>query len=321
MLRGRLFFIGATFLGLAYFALRAPLPAIDPRFIKDDFPEGGAPISFSVFLEAGFARDTAHTLLAGCATNLRAAESQWAPAGDGALARMNAALRSGGTHAVPAPMRALFARGEQARVQTGGLYDPRAGGLAENPSRLAGLTRAATYQGGKFGPSLSVQWDFGPLPLAAALEDCAATLKAGGIGNMMLNFGGTLVTRGKRGTAPWRLGIRNTRAKGANDVTGYLLEDRDEALATRGEDDGVIDPRAAASPQGLRLVGVVAPDAPSAAVAAQALFIAGPGAWPALAGQLAVEALAVDKDGRISVTKGLAERVKYLHGEKPTVLP
>jgi hypothetical protein len=228
MSTGRLFFAGALLLGLAWFALRSPLPVADPRFIKDDAGTPEAPISVSVFLEPGFLRDTARALIKQCTDALQARGRDGAP---------------------------------------------------------------------------------------AAVEDCAASLKAGGIENLMVNFAGNLVVRGRRGNAPWRIGLRNTRARGANDVIGYLLEDRAEAIATRGEDDP------GAATRGLRSISVTAADAPAAAKAADALYAAGPG-WPALAQKLgAAQAVAVDAAGQISVTSELAKRVKFLHDPPLNTLP
>jgi thiamine biosynthesis lipoprotein len=130
-----------------------------------------------------------------------------------------------------------------------------------------------------------------------------------------VNCAGNLVIRGARGTAPWRVGLRNTRPKGPSDVLGYVLEDRAEAIATRGEDD----PEARLT--GVRSVTVVAPDAPAAAQAANALYAAGAD-WPALAQKLGVkEAVAVDAAGQISVTEPLAGRVKFLHDPPLKTLP
>lgn len=227
MRTGRLFFAGAVFLGLAYYALRSPLPVADPRFIKEDFASAEAPISISVFLETGYLRDRGHTELAAAAATLRAGS-------DG----------------------------------------------------------------------------------AKALEDAAAQLKAAGIRNSMLKFGATLVTRGKHGNAPWRVGVRKPRGKGPDDVLAYLLEDRDEALSSYSEDE----PGAPSS--GLRSITVVAADAPKAAQGAKALFASGAELWPAAAERRGIaQALAVDADGAITVTKALGERLKFMPGQRLKTLP
>ena len=227
---GRLFFAGAIFLGLAYFALRSPLPAVDPRFIKEDFAGSGAALSISVYLDAGDARDRAHAELARVAARLRQAELE-APA------------------------------------------EPAAASLRR----------------------------------AEALDQAAAGLKAAGIGNAMLRFGGNLVVRGRRGNAPWRIGLRNPRGRSPDDALAYLLADRDEAVASHGES---------------RVVTVIGPDGPAATAAAQALFAAKPGEWRELARRRGLEqVMVVEQSGDIAVTGALGERLKFLHGATPKVLP
>jgi thiamine biosynthesis lipoprotein len=196
------------------------------------------------------------------------------------------------------------------------------------------LARAAPYQAGQdYGPSLAVQWDFGALPRAAALEEALARLKDAGIGNAMINFGGVLRTRGQRGTAPWRIGLRNPRARGASDVLAYVLTGADEAVSTRGDDErffesggqryhDVLDPRTGAPAPGLQSVTVIAPDAVSAAVASQALFVAGPGGWRDLARTLAVaQAMVVTAGGDIKVTAALNQRLKFMRDRQASVEP
>ena len=348
---GRLFFAGAVFLGLAYFALRSPLPVADPRFIKEDFPGPGAALSISVYLDTGYSRDRAHKALADCAALLREREHDTDPWGDGALGAMNRSLARGGTPPTPPDLVALFERAEQSRVETGGRYDARLGALSKlwgfdgaPPSRnapppeaevqraVAALARAAPWRAGAYGPSLAVQFDFGGLARASALDEALATLKDAGINNVMLNFGGSLRTRGARGNAPWRIGLRNPRAKGPNDVLAYVLTDRDEALTTRGDDElffeqggaryhHILDPRSGAPAQGLQSATVISADGQSAAVAAQALFVAGPGGWRDLARQLgADQALVVTADGDIKLTAALNQRLKFLHDRQPSVV-
>jgi thiamine biosynthesis lipoprotein len=116
-------------------------------------------------------------------------------------------------------------------------------------------------------------------------------------------------------------------------VLGYLLDDRSEALTTRGDDENffeaagrryhsLLDPRTGAPARGLRAVTVVAIDGPAAAAAAQALFVAGPDHWRELARKLGIEqAMAVSESGEISATQALHDRLKLLHDAQARVLP
>jgi len=350
---GRLFFGGAVLLALAWFALRSPLPVADPRFIKQDFAGPGTALSISVYLDAGYERSRAQSALAEAAARLREREQDWAPWGDGALGAMNRALARGGAQAVADEMAEVFDRAEQARAESGGRYDARLGALArlwgfdsQPPARSAppaaaevqrlaeAIARAAPYQAGQeYGPSLAVQWDFGALPRASALDEALAQLKDAGIANAMINFGGTLRTRGQRGTAPWRVGLRHPRARGPNEVLAYVLTSQDEAISTRGDDElffedqgqryhHVLDPRTGAPAQGLQSVTVIAPDAATAAVASHALFVAGPGGWRDLARTLGVaQAMVVTSSGDIKVTAALNQRLRFLNDRQARVEP
>jgi hypothetical protein len=224
---GRFVFAGAVFLGLAYFALRSPLPAVDPRFLQQDFAGAGPALSMSVYLDTGYLRERAHTVMTETAAHMR-------------------------------------------KIAGGG--EPGAPELAQ----------------------------------AEALEDAVARLQAAGIRNAMIRFGGQLVVRGQRGGAPWRIGLRNPRGTGPQDALAYLLADRDEAIATHGDE---------------RVVTVLGPDAPTAAELAQGLFAAG-ARWrdQARADSIA-QVMVVERDGTVTVTAALAKRLKFLHGIAPRVVP
>jgi len=225
---GKLFFAGAILLGLAYFALRSPLPVADPRALKADVADAGAPLSINAYLDAGFPRDK----------------------GSAALASSGAQFR---TFALQAP------------TDAGALSIAR----------------------------------------AEALEAAATQFKAAGIGNVMIRFGGNVVTRGTRGSGPWRIGLRNPR-KGPDDALAYLLADRDEAIATFGD---------------LPVVTVIHAAGPTAAAAAQDLLAAGAG-WRELARKQGVEqVMVVDAAGAVTVTPELHKRLKFLPGITPTVAP
>lgn len=223
---GRLFFAGAILLGLAWFALRSPIPAADPRFVTADVADAGAPASIAAYLDTGYPRERGQGEIAAVAAELRAA-----------------ARAAGG--------------------------DPDA-------------------------------------QRAQALEAAAARLKNAGIGNALLRFGNNLVVRGRRGGAPWRVGLRNPRGRLPDDALAYLLADRDEAVASHGTD---------------RVVTVLGADGVAAAAAAQALHAAG-AQWPELARQRGFDqVMVVEPDGAITLTKALNGRLKFLRGATPQVLP
>jgi len=225
---GRLFFGGAVLLGLAWFALRSPLPAADPRVLKEDVADAGAPLSINLFLDTGYSRDRAKAELATATAQFRKFALE-APADPAALAVARAEL----------------------------------------------------------------------------LETTAAQFKAAGIVNVMIRFGGNLVVRGRRGTGPWRIGLRNPLG-GPEDAVAYLLADRDEAVASFGD---------------LPVITVIDADGPTAATQAQELSGAGK-AWPDRARQQAIaQVMVIDASGKVTVTADLHKRLKFLHGIAPQVAP
>ncbi len=225
---GRLFFAGAVLLGLAWFALRSPLPAVDPRFYKQDFSNARAPLSITLYLETGYSRERAKA------------------------------------EAEAANVEVLKALGP---------VDPDEATLLVSRAEL--------------------------------LDAIAARLKDAGIANVMIRYGGNLVVRGRRGDAPWRVGLRDPR-RGPADAMAYLLADRDDAVVTLGE---------------LPVVTLVGADARRAAAAAPGLLAAGKN-WPELARQQGFDqVIAVDASGAVTVTPDLAKRLKFLNGITPNVSP
>lgn len=350
---GRLFFAGAVLLALAWFALRAPVPVADPRFLKHDFFALGTLVSVSVYLDEGDTRARAQGVLADVERFLLAYEQAWSPQGDGALGRINRALAAGGSAAIPADQAALFARAEAARARSGGLFDARLGALVrlwgfddeahrrETPPAATALRDAVEALGRApafapdrpYGPAPGVQWDFGGIAKGEAVERAVARLAAAGLGNAIVNAGGNLRAAGRRGRAPWRIGIRNPRGASPNEALAYLLVDGAEAIMTSGDNERffefegrryhhLLDPRSGAPAQGLRSVTVAHADAAWADAASTALFVAGPDGWRELARRLDVaQVLAVTASGEILVTAAFERRLKFLGGAQARVVP
>jgi thiamine biosynthesis lipoprotein len=350
---GRLFFAGAVLLALAYFALRSPLPVADVRFLKHDFTAFGALVSVSAYLDEGMTRERGHEALVASEKFLNGYAETWAPSGKGLLGDINRQLAGGQTFSISGPTAALFVRAEEARVRSGGLFDARLGALvrlwgfdAPAPARTAppdaaelrrlsgAVLRAPAFQeGATYGPAAEVQWDFSGIVKGLAVDEALARLKAAGIGNAVVNAGGSLRTAGKRGDAPWRIGLRHPRGKTPDDVIAYVLTDRDEALMTTGDYEryfeqggvrypAVIDPRTGTPAQGLQSVTVAHRDAAWADAASVALFVAGPARWREVARQMGIEeALVVTAEGQIEVTEAFNSRLKFLHDLTPRVVP
>lgn len=168
----------------------------------------------------------------------------------------------------------------------------------------------------------SVALDFGGYLKGVALDRAAASLKARGIANALINIGGNVLALGSKGGAPWRVGIQDPRKP----TPLATLELRDgEAIGTSGDYqryfdlDGqrychLIDPRTGRPSTGTRAVTVLIPPGEHAGmwsdVASKPLFIAGAD-WRRLAGKLGLEqVLRVAADGRTEMTDAMRARLK-----------
>jgi thiamine biosynthesis lipoprotein len=278
-------------------------------------------------------------------------ERTWAAWGTGPLGAINHDLAAGRNAVAPADLRPLFLRAEEARKSSGGRFDARIGALtklwgfddeshlrseppaaAEVQRLRAALAAAPGFTGGIYGPA-AVQWDFGGIAKGAAVEEAVARFKAAGIANVIVNAGGNLRTSGKRGSAPWRIGIRHPRGKSPDEVIAWLVTDRDEAIMTSGDYERffeyqgqrychILDPATGAPARGLRSVTVIHADAAWADAASTAVFVAGPERWREVAKAFGIEqALAVTESGELQVTAALNARLKYPKSVQPRVLP
>lgn len=168
----------------------------------------------------------------------------------------------------------------------------------------------------------AVALDFGGYLKGVALDRAAASLKARGIANALINIGGNVLALGSKGGAPWRVGIQHPRQP----TPLATLELRDgEAIGTSGDYqryfdlDGqrychLIDPRTGRPSTGTRAVTVLIPPGEHAGmwsdVASKPIFIAGTD-WRQLAGKLGLEqVLRVDADGRVEMTDAMRSRLK-----------
>lgn len=157
-----------------------------------------------------------------------------------------------------------------------------------------------------------------------AVDRAQAVLKERGFENTLVFVGGDIASSGKKGTLPWVVGLQEPRATGDKQYFAVLpLED--EAIATSGdyesyfEVDGkryhhLLDPRSGQPAFGTRSVSVIAKDAASADAFATAIFILGPEQGLALAERTpGLETVIVDGKNQVTVSSGLAKRLRILH--------
>ena len=195
--------------------------------------------------------------------------------------------------------------------------------LVKAHPRLGDLAISGTHV---TGTNPAVRLDLGGYAKGYALDKAAAYLKSQGVKNALINIGGNILALGAKGRAPWRVGIQHPRKAGA--LATLELKDG-EAIGTSGdyqryfETEGkrfchLIDPRTGWPADRTQAVTVIAQGEHAGTlsdVASKPLFIAGPEAWPRLAGRLGIgEVLFVAADGAVSATRTMAGRLTW---EKP----
>lgn len=174
-------------------------------------------------------------------------------------------------------VRAVLARCEELRLETGGFFDARARGALDPSGFVKG-------------------W---------AVDRAAAILEEAGARSFALYAGGDIVVRGNPEPGePWHVGIRHPLHAGR---IAAVVETSDLAVATSGayaRGEHVLDPHSGKPPVGLLSVTVTGPvlaTADAYATAAFAMGKRGP-AWTArLEGY---EAMTITGDGRVLSTPG-----------------
>lgn len=277
----------------------------------------------------------------------------WQP---GPVTALNAAFARGEAAPVSPELAAAIEDARRWWAASEGLFNPAIGRLIAlwgfhadefkpvrpDPAAIAALVAARPGMGDiviTAGQAASrnpaVQLDFGGYAKGLALDLAAERLKAAGIRNALINIGGNIIALGRAGDRPWHVGIQHPRRVGV--LAELDLEDG-EAIGTSGdyqryfEADGrrychIIDPRTGWPAQGVQAVTVLVPPGPQAGVRSDVLskplFLAGPGAWRQVAEKLQVrQALLVDGEGRIFVTRALARRLKFApDAPKPVIVP
>jgi thiamine biosynthesis lipoprotein len=144
-------------------------------------------------------------------------------------------------------------------------------------------------------------------------------LRAKGLKDFYVQAGGDLYLSGKNGGRPWRAGIRDPR--GPLEKTFANVEVQDRSFSTSGdyehffEADGkryhhIIDPRTCWPAPKSRSATVMARTAVAAEFLSKAIFIEGGDAGIAMAEAAGAEAVIVDADNKVHVSKGLNGKIK-----------
>jgi thiamine biosynthesis lipoprotein len=160
-----------------------------------------------------------------------------------------------------------------------------------------------------------------------AVDRMAAVLERAGFTDFIVQAGGDMFVAGSKDAVPWVVGIRDPR--GPRDDSFAVAPVRDRSFSTSGDyergfvKDGVryhhiLDPRTGQPARRTRSVTIMAKDAFTADAWSKVLFILGPKEGLALAARLPdFEAVFVDADNQVTMSRGLEGRVRILHPPTP----
>ncbi|GAC1408727.1 MAG: FAD:protein FMN transferase [Chloroflexota bacterium] len=180
---------------------------------------------------------------------------------DSAISRLNRGdLREDDA---PPEVRAVLARCEELRDETGGYFDPRVSSVSR-----ARVTGEMVLRPGDLDPSGLVKgW---------SVDQAAAILEAAGARAYAINAGGDIRVRGRPAPAGcWRIGIQHPLLR---DKIAAVVAATDLAIATSGTYERgahIVDPRTGSPPQGLLSVTIAGPDLATADAYATAAYAMG----------------------------------------------
>ncbi len=175
------------------------------------------------------------------------------------------------------------------------------------------------------GPGMRIH--LGAIGKGYAVDRAVATLRAYGLRDFMVQFGGDLYVNGRPGDGPWRLGIQDPRGQPDDSFAG--LELSDATLSTSGDyerffiQDGaryhhLLDPDTGRPARGCRSVTIVAGSAMLADALSTGVFIMGPRDGMALVERLPdVEAVIVSAENEVLISSGLRGRLQVIRAPTP----
>lgn len=180
-----------------------------------------------------------------------------------------------------------------------------------------------------FLPTKGMAINLGGIAKGYAVDKATAVLAKHGFTDVVVQAGGDLLVKGRKGQDPWRVGIRDPRG-GWNEYFA-VAPIKDASFSTAGDyersfvKDGVryhhiLDPRTGKPATACRSVTVLAPDALTADELDDAIFILGPEkGLELLAKHPGAGAVIVDKDNKVTISDSLKGVVQILHPPTPGI--
>lgn len=264
------------------------------------------------------------------------------------LSRLNTAFAQGQSMLVTPELASMLQDATQLSKQSKGLFNPAIGGLIQLWGFQADEFKAALPAEKQLAlwlkrkPSMSdivfvktpkgmmlhslnkfVRLDLGGYAKGYALDRAAYLLHKQGINNALINIGGNILALGQHGARAWRVGIKHPRKAGA--LATLDLHDG-EAIGTSGDYQRyfllagkrychLIDPRDGHPKQGVEAVTILTQGLHAGVrsdAASKPLFISGVVAWRSAAARMKLkEAMLIDADGQIHLSKALQKRLKF----------
>ena len=162
-----------------------------------------------------------------------------------------------------------------------------------------------------------------------AVDKCVALIKKAGFNDFMVQAGGDMYISGKKGDAPWVVGIRDPRGKEGDLFAGMPIENH--SFSTSGDyergfvKDGVryhhiLDPRDGMPAHASRSVTIRAKDAYTADAWSKVMFILG---WKAGMDTIKkykltdFEVVWVDDKNEVHMTPTIEKEIKIVHQPTP----
>jgi FAD:protein FMN transferase len=267
--------------------------------------------------------------------------SVWKPDSD--VVRLNAAAGRASVH-VSRETIDVVRTAQQVSAWTNGKFDVTFGALADiwkfdhdrdnrvpAPEEIAARLPMVDYEaividdaaGTIYISRPGTRMHLGGIGKGYAVDRAAAILRAAGITNFMVQFGGDLLVSGHAGDGPWRLGINDPR--GAPGDAFAVVELQDSTFSTSGDYERsfikngqryhhIIDPDDGQPARGCVSVTIVAKNATLADALSTGVFILGPVEGMALVERLPdVEAVIVSAANEVLISSGLQGRVQIKH--------
>lgn len=324
-------------LGLLGAACASPGAPLAPALVEERRLAMGSELHLTAYTDDAPRARAAFAAAFAEVARLEGLLSTWRPASD--VSRLNAAA-GGAPVPVHAETRAVLRAAARVSAWTEGKFDVTFGALAEiwkfdhdqdnrvpSAAGIAARLPRVDYRrvviddaAGTVAitrPDMRVH--LGGIGKGYAVDAAVTILRAAGLRDFMVQFGGDLYVAGTAGASAWRLGIQDPR--GAPDDPFAVLELSDATFSTSGdyeryfEQDGVryhhiLDPGTGEPARGTRSVTIVTKEALWADGLSTGVFILGPERGMALVERLPdVEAVIVTAENEVLVSTGLRDRL------------